>query len=299
MTCANVCSRHVTRSTSDGRTWSEPIPAGEGNETWGNELASGIALRFGDGHSLLAAYRTDCADPREGLPGGGFPANCTSNPDGSHGAWDPKTNVVHPTVNRVLISSDSGATWRAGGPTPPATDGSQAFGWTECQAAELSNGSVVLTSRALQPVGGQGVALLPVQRRFAISHTGGETWARSWGFPGDQTGGAGPGYNTEASLISAPQGERLLLSKPTAGCKGGKWPCNHNEYRRNMTVASSSDGGSSWSVEDWGLAYLGLAAYSDMTVLPDGRIGLAFERGTTQEYRFVSFVALTPPWLGQ
>jgi len=292
--CAAACGHFATRSSDDGRSWSVPTPVGGlANTTWGNGLASGVALRKGG--ALLAAIRTDCADPRANLPGGGWPANCTRNPDGSRAAWNPATERPHPTVDRALISTDSGVSWHAGGGTPLGTDGGASLGWTECQLAELANGSVVLTSRTIQPLSHAGA--LPLQRVFAISHTGGETWQeRWWGFPANQSDGFGEGYNTEGSLISAAGGERLLLSKPTAGCGDARWPCNHNLYRRNMTVASSSDGGSSWSIEAWGLVYAGLAAYSDMTELPNGQIGIAFERGTTQEYRFVSFAAITPPW---
>ena len=80
------------------------MAVGAGNATWGNGLAHGIALRSGN---LVAAIRTDCADPTSS---NSFPSNCTTNPDGSHAAWDPETGIVHPIVNRVLISSD----WKSG-----------------------------------------------------------------------------------------------------------------------------------------------------------------------------------------
>ena len=51
-----------------------------------------------------------------------------------------------PSVNRALISSDHGATWEVGGPTPTMVDG-QLKSWGESMVAELANGSVVLTSR--------------------------------------------------------------------------------------------------------------------------------------------------------
>ena len=95
-------------------SWSPPVAVGADNATWGNGLAHGIALRSGN---LVAAIRTDCADPTSS---NSFPSNCTTNPDGSHAAWDPETGIVHPIINRVLISSDSGRSFRAGGPTQPA-----------------------------------------------------------------------------------------------------------------------------------------------------------------------------------
>ena len=290
--CSVFCGRWVSNSTDDGRTWSTPVPAAEGNTTWGNGLASGIALKYGKAKgNLLAAYRTDCADPAGGLPadwGGGFPANCTE------AAWRPADgNAPNPVPDRALISTDRGATWHAGGVTPPHMNGHSNAGWTECQVAELANGSVVLTSRTIQPLG-RVTTVVPYQRLFAMSHDGGESWSKSWGFKANQAynEGYGPEYNTEGSIISARQGQKLLLSKVTAS----QFPGNHNGYRRNLTVAESDDGGASWAVRPWGLVYAHLAAYSDMTVLPNGKIGVAFERGTTQEYRFVSFAVVSPPW---
>ena len=275
------------------------VGAEDDNTTWGNGLAHGIALRSGN---LVAAIRTDCADPTSS---DSFPSNCTTNPDGSHAAWDPETGTVHPIINRVLISSDSGRSFRAGGPTPAGgANGDGVKSWTECQVAELSNGSLVLTSRTIGTQNkGKVFDALPLQRLFAMSHDGGETWAKSWGVEGAQPydEGFGPGYNCQAGLIAAQDGERLLLSHPTSSeftCQKGGKPtgCNHNLYRRNLTVASSTSGGASWSIEEWGLVYPGLSAYSDMIELPNGQIGVAFERGTTEEYRFVAFTALTPPW---
>ena len=53
------------------------------------------------------------------------------------------------------------------------------------------------------------------------------------------------------------------------------------------------DGGASWTTHAWGLVYHGGSAYSDMTLLPNGSIGVAWERG---KYQLISFAVLTPPW---
>ena len=42
-----------------------------------------------------------------------------------------------------------------------------------------------------------------------------------------------------------------------------------------------------------GLVYRGGSAYSDMALLPNGSIGVAWERG---RYQWISFAVLTPPW---
>jgi len=107
-------------------------------------------------------------------------------------------------------------------------------------------------------------------------------------------------------------------------------------YRRNLTVAASSDGGASWSIEPWGLIYKGRAvrkrhslshfldhfaktgsghtqgnaeqrwkryvsrmqAYSNLVELPNGNIAVVFERSNSSldEYRYVSVAIVTPTW---
>ena len=66
----------------------------------------------------------------------------------------------------MLISSDSGRSFRAGGPTPAGgANGDGVKSWTECQVAELSNGSLVLTSRTIGTQNkGKVFDVLPFQR---------------------------------------------------------------------------------------------------------------------------------------
>ena len=209
--------------------------------------------------------------------------------------------------NFVIISQDSGRTWKMGNATPPLPS-KQA--WGEAMVAELANGSVVLTSRLSGVRKTPHWEFLPIQRGFSISHTGGRTWAKSWSFPADQPfdRNFGPGYNVEHGLASAHNRTRLVLSKPTATLRGdssGKRPaCGpHTQgscaYRRNLTVASSTDGGASWAIEPWGLIYKGRAAYSDLVELPNGQIAVVFERSNSslEEYRYVSVAVVTPSWL--
>lgn len=113
-------------------------------------------------------------------------------------------------------------------------------------------------------------------------------------------------FNVEHSLISAKNRTKLLLSKPTAqldGDSSGNRPdCGpHTQgscpYRRNLTIAESSDGGASWTIRPWGLIYPGRAAYSMMAELPDGRIAVVFERGDpNEEYRYLSVAVVDPQW---
>lgn len=62
---------------------------------------------------------------------------------------------------------------------------------------------------------------------------------------------------------------------------------NSKEGRENLTVRVSYDEGESW--DDGTIIYPGGAAYSDMTVLRNGDIGIFFEKDGYKENAFVSF----------
>lgn len=62
---------------------------------------------------------------------------------------------------------------------------------------------------------------------------------------------------------------------------------NSQESRTNMTVRVSYDEGETWSVGQ--TVYAGGSAYSTLTVLENGGIGLLFEKDEYQENAFVSF----------
>ena len=255
-------------STDEGTTWTGPVHVGDYGS---GEGCGGITLST-TGNILMPT----------GLP------NCTDS--------------TKPSFDSVLITTDHGKTWSIGGPTPRISTGQ---GWGECMLAELANGSVVLTSRLSSRLGRHTA---PIQRAFAISHDGCQTWDKAWTFPADLPfdSGFGPGYNVEHGLISAKDKTKLLLSKPTANLRGdssGHYNCSRGtqgscSYRRNLTIAQSDDGGASWSIRPWGLVYPGRVAYSDMAEVPSGRVAVVFERGNPEEeYRYLAVAIATPDWV--
>eukprot|EP00729_Bicosta_minor_P017359 gene17359-7753_t len=219
----------TSKSTDEGRTWSPMVPVGQGNGTFGGAEGSGGVALASTGNIVSPFAVSNCSNPKAG-----------------------------PSVNRALISSDHGATWEVGGPTPTMVDG-QLKSWGESMVAELANGSVVLTSR-------MGDALSASSRwlAFAISNDGGESWDNAWDFPANQPfdQGFGPGYNCEHGLLTAKNKTKLLLSKPTATLHGDANGEPHSRcspgscvYRRNLTISESDDGGASWTTQPWGLIY--------------------------------------------
>jgi len=60
-------------------------------------------------------------------------------------------------------------------------------------------------------------------------------------------------------------------------------------------VRLSTDGGKTWPYSK--MIWAGPAAYSNLTVLPDGMIGLFFERGQTQTDQHLTFTRFSLEWL--
>lgn len=167
----------------------------------------------------------------------------------------------------VAYSDDGGRTWSLGSGAGPATN--------ECQVVELANGDLMLNMRSYH---GRGC------RAVATSGDGGETWSELT----HDTALIEP--RCQASLIRYGAGadgggrDRLLFSNPA-----------HRTERVNMTVRSSPDSGATWPVSR--VVHPGPAAYSCLTVLEDGRIGLLFENGADSPYERISFACFNPEWL--
>ncbi|KKK96207.1 hypothetical protein LCGC14_2665060, partial [marine sediment metagenome] len=65
--------------------------------------------------------------------------------------------------------------------------------------------------------------------------------------------------------------------------------------RQNMTVTLSYDNGKSWPVKR--TVYEGPSAYSCLTVLQNGEIGLFYENGIDSPYEKISFVKFPIDWV--
>jgi sialidase-1 len=163
--------------------------------------------------------------------------------------------------SHVIFSDDQGQTWRIGGSVGP--------GLNECQVVELTDGSLLLNMRNYHKSETN-------RRAVARSTDGGLTWSA-------------PSYDAalvepicQASSLRYDAG-RLLFSNPAS------------TKREQMTVRLSLDDGQTWPsrlVLHWGPA-----AYSCLTVLPDGLIGCLYECGDAHPYERIRFARVSPDLL--
>ena len=159
----------------------------------------------------------------------------------------------------VLISDDSGDTWRISESVVPEVN--------ESQVVERSDGTLMLNMRSY---------LGKSCRAVATSDDGGETWSK---------------VRHEPQLVeSICQGSILrfgsyrhsqlyLFSNPAV-------PIG----RSHMTIHASFDDCLTWSNSR--LVYRGPSAYSCLAALPDGSIGLFFEAGKKSPYEKMIFISM-------
>ena len=175
--------------------------------------------------------------------------------------------LVHTLVNlqnklHVFASKDHGRSWFLID-TPIETG-------DESKVIQLISGDWMINSR----VNGLG------HRYVHISSDRGKTWTSQ-----PATDLVDPGNN--ASIVRYPASmanddrSRLLFSNT-----------NSSKGRKNLTVRISYDEGKTWS--EGKSVYPGSSAYSTMTILEDGTIGILFER---DDYSRTTFVKFTLDWL--
>jgi sialidase-1 len=164
----------------------------------------------------------------------------------------------------AIYSDDHGRTWKLGGTTPP--------GSLEPQIIELEDGRVVINAR-----NGLGIP----GRLISVSEDGGAGFAPH--IPDKRL----PSHTCQASLLryDRPGASRSAPGKPMLFCGPG-------EGRRNLTVMLSRDDGRTWPVSR--MIYSGRSAYSAMTILPNGDVGILYER---DGYRRLSFTSFPIEWL--
>lgn len=162
----------------------------------------------------------------------------------------------------TIFSDDNGKTWQRGSLTHALTN--------ENQMVELADGSVLMDAR--QNSG--------EHRWNMFTNDGGKTWSRPR--PGQAVAPICASIRRYSSETSGDR-NRLLWTAPAG------------PGRKNLVIRISYDEGQTWMNER--LLYGGLAAYSDIVVLPKGNAGVVWERGVSDTYQFVTFTSFNREFL--
>ncbi len=180
----------------------------------------------------------------------------------------------------IIFSDDHGKSWKPGGVAPGD--------WNETQVVELVDGSL-LFSRRKYP-----------SRSIMFSKDEGRSWSQPIAdsdLPDPDCQGSMIRYTREDEGYSK---NRLLFANPVSGAIGVGLVPSDPRGRFNVTVRLSYDEGKTWPVAK--LIRKGPGAYSSMTILPDGSIGILFETGETygsfvDHYGRLNFARFTLAWL--
>jgi sialidase-1 len=164
--------------------------------------------------------------------------------------------------SHVVYSDDHGKSWKLGGSAGPMCN--------ESTIAELPDGSLQLNMRSYH---GRN------RRYVSSSRDAGLTFSE----PVPDEALIEP--VCQASLLRAGKGKNavLLFSNPAS------------TKRENMTVRLSTDQGKTWSASK--VIHSGPSAYSNLTELKTGEIGLLYERGEKSPYETITFIRFPLKWL--
>ncbi|MFM1941843.1 MAG: hypothetical protein RI897_825 [Verrucomicrobiota bacterium] len=175
----------------------------------------------------------------------------------------------------LIYSEDHGNTWK---PSPPVVAPGQLPWTTEAQIAELSDGQILISMRNHHP---------DKQRAWATFQ------------PNPTTGGLDDGqWSPIRYALNDPTCAAGLVHIPASSSQPHLILCSHADsktHRENMTVRLSRDNGNTWPVSR--LIDPRPSAYSCLTILADGSIGLLYESGNNHPYEELVFARFTLDWL--
>jgi len=150
----------------------------------------------------------------------------------------------------LVCSDDHGETWRI--------SSNAGRNINEPTVVQLDDGALMINARSQRRKG---------CRATVVSTDGGESWSSISDEPVLIEPNCQGCFIRHSSAAKEDGKSRLLFSNPASAEKGD---------RRNMTVRLSYDEGKTWVMEKQ--IYAGPSRYSCMAVLPNGEIGLLYER---------------------
>ncbi len=170
------------------------------------------------------------------------------------------------SYSQMFASDDHGQTWKTLTASGDKTN--------EHMAVELADGRLMANMRSRH---GQGC------RAVSTSSDGGRTWSELVHDPDLVEPVCQGSFIRYTSRQDGYAKDRLLFSNPAS------------RKREKMTVRLSYDEGKTWPVSK--VIHAGPAAYSCLTVLADGTIGLLYERGEKSAYEKITFARFDLEWL--
>ena len=233
------------RSTDDGATWSAPV-----------EITSAFAKFRPDW-----AWRVIATGPGHGIQHSRtgrliVPVWLALSKGSPHGFG----------VAATIFCDDGGTSWRGGDIAVPNDDVTP--GTSECIAAELSDGRVMLNVRT---------RATPNRKVVTFSRDGATGWTKP-AFAGALLEPVCMAGLVRYPETAGPARARLLFSNPdTLDRADGKGTPGERRDRKNVSVKLSYDDGRTWPVNK--LLQSGPSAYSDLAVLPDGTVLCFYENG--------------------
>lgn len=167
----------------------------------------------------------------------------------------------------VVYSDDQGKSWHVGG--------SAGRKMGESKVVELADNSLMINMRSKHGMQARAVS---------ISQDEGLTWSE---FEHDSQL-IEPACNASIIRYTSQDGHhtknRILFANPAS-----------TSAREKLSVRISYDEGKTWSAGK--VINTGPSAYSSLTVLQDGTIGLLYERGDKNPYQKISFARFSLEWL--
>ncbi len=292
----------VRRSTDGGITWSAPVTiANFGNSSGAGDASLVLDKNTGDLICLLSAdigfFASTHANPSKVLlvrsSDNGItwqnPVDITSQIYANHPGWkglfvaSGRTHqlrdgtligaiAVRENVagnehidDYMILSSDGGITWTTA-PGRAELDGDEA------KVVELNNGNIMMSIRNTGT------------RRFNVTTDRGATWGTAYNQPAILDPNCNGDFIRYTSTLDGYDKNRLLHSIPY-----------NSSQRQNVSVLMSTDEGVTWPIQK--TIFPGASAYSSLTILPDGTIGLYYENGEYGDIYDMYFVRFSLDWL--
>jgi len=225
----------ITFSKDDGKTWAPPrdISTSARKSTWTwYGTGPGVGIQLKSGRLVIPSY---------------------------HAEAGTRTYRSH-----MIYSDDHGKTWKLGADVGEMV--------SECQVAERSDGSLVLSTRTMKG---------KERRTIALSKDGGQTWSAT----------------SQDDSLYDPACQAMLFRLTEAGPKRtSRWLYSHpaGPKRRDLTVRLSYDEGRTWPIAK--LLRAADSQYSCLALLPDQCIGCLYDCWVDGNYRLF-FTRFSLDWL--